>query len=103
MEKLLIFSKVGRTSVSNLIAFSRLMVLFTIDEKINNPSTQTRDIFDLVRLCVFRPAQCNFYTYHEVPYLLHWNVLGIALYFKHCMTHTGRLDEGVHRYIWSCL
>ena len=49
------------------------MVLFIICEKKNkeNPLTQARDIFDLVRLCVFRPA--NVISTHKMPY--YWNVL----------------------------
>ena len=40
------------------------MVLFIIGEKNKeNPSTQTRDISDLVRLRRFWLAQCNFHTY----------------------------------------
>ena len=41
------------------------MVLFIIGEKNDeNPLMQTKDIFYLVRLCIFQPAQGNFQVKH---------------------------------------
>ena len=61
MEKSLRFSKVGQISESNFIAISSHGLVYNWWKTEENPLTQTRDIFDFVRLWLFPPAQDDFY------------------------------------------
>ena len=65
-----------------------------------NPPAQTRDIVDVVRLCIFQPAQCNFYTVQVFackPII--WLLECFMQSFKYCMGHIYILffNEGARR------
>ena len=62
--------KSGRLANRILWQFQAYSLVYNWWKNNDNPSMQTGDIFDLVRLCVFRPAQCNFHTSSAVLALL---------------------------------